>query len=402
MQAPPSKPNRRPAGPTQNEDRLSKQHIETVRMLIQVQEAGQLIGKSGQTIAQIRRESIAVCSESPKDSNGDEQVDSDDKDMMVRIRLSEFQRGLKERVVSFSGGRLQLHNCFSSILRVLGESPSNNADKLKNDVDDGKDDADEKKRDYHVVSLLVPNAFMGAIIGKSGHRIQDIQSQTGARFVASDETLPNSTDRLLTISGTRDQVLRAFDAYLDVLYDDGEKSGSSNSGVSSDRRMYGHFNYEPMVGQSMLYNYRMPSSSGAGAARKRQEHPSSDSLLQEKSSTSLPQSNSKNIHSIHHHQKEPLPNAAEEGGEVSTETINVPAELVGAIIGRQGRRINDLRRLSNTQISIAEKSHDGATERQLKIAGTRESIERVLKMIYSCLETERKRLQEPRVVKNPE
>ena len=48
----------------------------------------------------------------------------------------------------------------------------------------------------------------GAIIGKGGSRITDIRRRSGAMIVI-DEPLPGSNDRIISISGTGDQIQNA-------------------------------------------------------------------------------------------------------------------------------------------------------------------------------------------------
>ena len=48
----------------------------------------------------------------------------------------------------------------------------------------------------------------GAIIGKGGSRIMDIRRHSNAQIVI-DEALPGSNDRIITITGTPDQIQNA-------------------------------------------------------------------------------------------------------------------------------------------------------------------------------------------------
>ncbi|KAI0244204.1 PAB1 binding protein [Massospora cicadina] len=52
--------------------------------------------------------------------------------------------------------------------------------------------------------LLVPHGRMGSIIGKGGLKIKEIQDRTGAKLHASEEILPQSTERTLTITAVRE------------------------------------------------------------------------------------------------------------------------------------------------------------------------------------------------------
>ena len=48
----------------------------------------------------------------------------------------------------------------------------------------------------------------GAIIGKGGTRIQEIRRQSNAQIVI-DEALPGSNDRIITITGSDEQIQNA-------------------------------------------------------------------------------------------------------------------------------------------------------------------------------------------------
>lgn len=55
---------------------------------------------------------------------------------------------------------------------------------------------------HTTVRLLVSHALMGSVIGKSGSKIKQIQDASGARMIANKETLPQSTERIVEVSGT--------------------------------------------------------------------------------------------------------------------------------------------------------------------------------------------------------
>ncbi|ERN04775.1 hypothetical protein AMTR_s00140p00055140 [Amborella trichopoda] len=69
------------------------------------------------------------------------------------------------------------------------------------------------------VRFLVSNAAAGSVIGKGGSTITEFQSQSGARFQLSrnHEYFPGTTDRIIMISGTVDEILTAMDFILSKL-----------------------------------------------------------------------------------------------------------------------------------------------------------------------------------------
>ena len=65
--------------------------------------------------------------------------------------------------------------------------------------------------------------------------------------------------------------------------------------------------------------------------------------------------------------------------------------MVGCIIGRNGTKITEIRRLSGSKISIAKEPHDETGERMFTIVGTPEANEKALFLLYNQLESEKER-----------
>jgi heterogeneous nuclear rnp K-like protein 2 len=74
-----------------------------------------------------------------------------------------------------------------------------------------------------------------------------------------------------------------------------------------------------------------------------------------------------------------------------TQSISIPSDMVGCIIGRAGTKITEIRRLSGSKISIAKGPHDETGERMFTIVGTPESNEKALYLLYNQLESEKER-----------
>ncbi|KAJ2779219.1 RNA binding protein, heterogenous nuclear RNP-K like protein [Coemansia javaensis] len=76
---------------------------------------------------------------------------------------------------------------------------------------------------------------------------------------------------------------------------------------------------------------------------------------------------------------------------IRTQQITIPCDMVGCIIGKNGARISEIRRLSGSRISIAKASESEGGERLFTIRGTAECNERALYLLYGQLEAERER-----------
>jgi len=73
------------------------------------------------------------------------------------------------------------------------------------------------------------------------------------------------------------------------------------------------------------------------------------------------------------------------------QTISIPSDMVGCIIGKNGSKITEIRRLSGSKISIAKEPHDETGERMFTIVGTPEANEKALYLLYHQLESEKER-----------
>jgi len=73
-------------------------------------------------------------------------------------------------------------------------------------------------------------------------------------------------------------------------------------------------------------------------------------------------------------------------GQPLTQQIFIPNDMVGAIIGKGGAKINEIRQLSGSVIKINE-PQDNSNERLVTITGTAECNQMALYMLYSRLGT---------------
>jgi len=71
-----------------------------------------------------------------------------------------------------------------------------------NAAEEGISHSTQNKSIPTTVRLLVAHSLMGSIIGKQGANIKQIQDMSSVRMVAAKEMLPQSTERIVEISGT--------------------------------------------------------------------------------------------------------------------------------------------------------------------------------------------------------
>ena len=210
---------------------------------------------------------------------------------------------------------------------------------------------------------------MGTVIGRQGLKIKQIQDSSGVRMVAQKEMLPQSTERIVEVTGTPEGLQKAVWEISKCLIDD-------------EQRGYGTVLYNPVMraqaGSSMLGN-GFGGASGGGRSFNRT---GSGADFAEPSYRSRPSGDVA---------PRPPPTHTEDGEELQTQNISIPSDMVGCIIGRQGSKISEIRKSSGARISIAKAPHDETGERMFTITGSAANNEKALYLLYENLEAEKMR-----------
>lgn len=239
---------------------------------------------------------------------------------------------------------------------------------------------------------------MGTIIGRQGLKIKHIQDSSGVRMVAQKDMLPQSTERIVEVQGTPEGLQRAIWEICKCLVDDWQRGTGTvlyNPVVRTQPTTGG---YAPTGRSEYTNNPRvMRTGNGAdfsdGAPRSFNRRSDSDAALRGP------------------------PTHDENGEELQTQNISIPADMVGCIIGRGGTKISEIRKTSGARISIAKVNltaqhmsseleltkthqapHDETGERMFTIMGTAKANESALFLLYENLEAEKMRrsqVQEP-------
>ena len=267
--------------------------------------------------------------------------------------------------------------------------------------------------------LLIPHILIGSIIGKSGVRIREIQEASGARLNASDSCLPLSTERSLVILGVADAVhIATYYVAVTLVEQLTERFGGPAASAYATRSggpagvVPGGMQVVPYVPQPAGGQYGHPDT-----YKRHNTHPPSR--------TPAPQYGAPQMHAQgqqpYHQQGGPLhyansprqgsysgagphqpgpygqvpqqpgphaqpaqPMAGAMPGQALTQQIFIPNDMVGAIIGKGGAKINEIRHLSGSVIKINE-PQDNSNERLVTITGTQECNQMALYMLYSRL-----------------
>ncbi|WVQ97998.1 hypothetical protein IAU59_005118 [Kwoniella sp. CBS 9459] len=195
------------------------------------------------------------------------------------------------------------------------------------------------------IKFIIPNSRMGSVIGKGGSKIKEIQEASGARLNASEAMLPGSTERVLSVSGVADAVHIAVYYIGTILLEYQERNPGAATG---SYRQVGARGGPPSQG-----------GSGGGSFNS--------------------------------------PNAPPPPG-MQTQQIFIPNALVGAIIGKGGSKINEIRAQSQCQIRVTDPGTAAPgvpanpEERLVTITGFPNNINMAVSILYSRVEQERQKM----------
>ncbi|EIN07185.1 hypothetical protein PUNSTDRAFT_53562 [Punctularia strigosozonata HHB-11173 SS5] len=262
----------------------------------------------------------------------------------ARVVVSESIPGNPERILNVSGPLDAVSKAFGLIVRRINDEPF--------------DSASVPGSRAVTIKFMIPNSRMGSVIGKGGSKIKEIQEASGARLNASEGMLPGSTERVLSVSGVADAIHIATYYIGNILIEANERqphaANSSYRPSSYSRRPP----YPATGGSSYVPGYTNPYPPPTAAA-------------------------------LAH-------------GQLQTQQIYIPNDLVGCIIGKGGAKINEIRHMSASQIKIMEPGAtgqagaDGApagseNERLVVITGAPANIQMAVQLLYSRLEQEKQK-----------
>lgn len=321
----------------------------TLRAIVSSKEAGVIIGKGGKNVADLR------------DETG------------VKAGVSKVVQGVHDRVLTISGGCDAISRAYAIVARALLEgAPAMGMGGVI------------QSSGTHQIKLLISHNQMGTIIGRQGMKIKTIQDSSGVRMVAQKEMLPQSTERIVEVQGTPDGIQRAVWEICKCLVDDWQRgtgtvlynpvvrtapggAGSLGGPPGTGGVAYGGSSGRDGYGGTRVMRTGNGADFSNGGVRPYNRRSDSDAA------TRGP------------------PTHDENGEEIQTQNISIPADMVGCIIGRAGSKISEIRKTSGARISIAKAPHDETGERMFTIMGTSKANESALFLLYENLEAEKMR-----------
>ncbi|RYO77249.1 hypothetical protein DL766_008067 [Monosporascus sp. MC13-8B] len=321
----------------------------TLRAIVSSKEAGVIIGKGGKNVADLR------------DETG------------VRAGVSKVVQGVHDRVLTITGGCEAVSRAYAIVARALleGAPAVGMGGVIQNNG-------------THPIKLLISHNQMGTIIGRGGLKIKHIQDVSGVRMVAQKDMLPQSTERIVEIQGTPDGIQRAIWEISKCLVDDWQRGT-------------GTVLYNPVVrtapGGAGSAGGGGPSGVGYSSSSRGGEYMSTPRVMRTGNGADFSNGGARpyNRRSDSDAANRGPPTHDENGEEIQTQNISIPADMVGCIIGRAGSKISEIRKTSGARISIAKAPHDETGERMFTIMGTAKANEMALLLLYENLEAEKMR-----------
>lgn len=267
--------------------------------------------------------------------------------------------------------------------------------------------------------LLIPHILIGSIIGKGGSRIREIQDASGARLNASDACLPLSTERSLVILGVADAVhIATYYVAVTLVEQLTERFGGPAASAYATRSggpagavpggmqvvpyvpqpaggQYGHPDtfkrHHPHPNRGAAGGYGVPYLQGPAAqtpvAQPSMPYGATPHTPYAGAGPHQPAPYGAPQAAAAQARGGPTPAAPVGGvmpGQPLTQQIYIPNDMVGAIIGKGGAKINEIRHLSGSVIKINE-PQENSNERLVTITGTQECNQMALYMLYSRL-----------------
>ncbi|CCH41238.1 Insulin-like growth factor 2 mRNA-binding protein 2 [Wickerhamomyces ciferrii] len=253
----------------------------------------------------------------------------------VKAGVSRVVQGCPDRILTVTGPLDSTAQALGMIAKALATSPLDETIfqyfPLKRLLPPGEEGSTSLR-------LLIPNAQMGTIIGRQGARIKTLQENYDVRLVASKDFLQNSTERLVELQGLPEKIEIASKIIARCLIEDWHSAAGTSF-------------YLPTP--------RIPR-----------------------------RSNHNNNHTTYNNHQNNGSNHSS-NSEIS-KTVNFPSQFVGCLIGKAGSRIQEIRKVSGAQITIASEDDDN-NERSFTLVGSNKSVDKALSFLQQNLEKEKER-----------
>ena len=284
----------------------------------------------------------------------------------------------KER--SLSGKETDLltinNNCTTTINNNNINAPNKNliaSNNIKNGNTTGgatptnaQSGATQQQQPTVTIRLIVPASQCGSLIGRGGAKIKELRELTSATIQVAPDVLPNSTERVVTISGNVNSLRNCTYQICKIIIESPPKgyiipyrpkptlnpmmlAAASAGQAAAAYNMPGQFalSAHPDVSRLFVAGNSMAAAFNPGAAANLRAAAASGQAAAALSAVA--------------------------SQAMSSQEIAIPNGLIGCVIGKGGSKINEIRQLSGANIKISN-SEEGTKNRTVTITGTPEAI----------------------------
>ncbi|KAE7997118.1 hypothetical protein FH972_001777 [Carpinus fangiana] len=264
------------------------------------------------------------------------------------------------------------------------------------------------------IKFLVSNAAAGSVIGKGGSTITDFQSQSGARIQLSrnHEFFPGTTDRIIMVSGSINETLKAVELILAKLLSEFQsEEGDDVEPRTKVRLIVPNSSCGGIIGKggSTIKSFIEESQAGIKISPQDNNYFGlNDRLVTltgnlDEQMRAIDLILSKLAEDPHYSQSMnapfsyPAPHNAMNygsngaGGKFpnnkedrsNSVTIGIADDHIGLVVGRGGRNIMEISQVSGARIKISDRGDfmSGTTDRKVTITGSQRAIRAAESMI---------------------
>lgn len=244
------------------------------------------------------------------------------------VKITGLSSRADERVLQLDGDRNECFSIIKEILPSCAESPfQSQAQRLPMEL-----------------NILVNSSQVGGVIGKAGAKLKEIRDNCGGGIKVYPDPLPNSTERVVAMGGEDEDVVLSI---LELVL-----SAVDNAPLSTPTVYYDPSNSNININNFSTNNVTQTNAGSVDVAQvliSRQE---------------LKQRNP--------------PSVLSDFGQVQTvTTLTVPNLMCGAIIGKAGANVRQIRMSSGvTRIDFSQnESGDITSDRTITITGTQDQVQ---------------------------
>lgn len=321
--------------------------LTTLRVLVSRREAGAIIGKGGANVAHVREHTG------------------------VKAAVSRVTEGAVDRILTLEGTPSALGEAMVAFASSVRDA---NVATVKEAAAAGTDPTRLVSYDYFPLRglnqrphhaqvdeysqllfarILIPNVHTGALIGKGGDRIRAIQENHNVKLVVSKGLLHNSSERLVDVQSLDEASFEgAVVEIAEILAQEPVVSVSLYSPCAS---------LDSSIGNAPIRSGNGPNGASSANGLNPTYATNGTNATGARGATGA---------------KRP---SRESGMEIMRK-VSFPGDCVGALIGKRGARIQDVRRVSGCAVAV-DTADDAEGQRHFTIIGTASNVEAAVTLL---------------------